>query len=222
MSTAPPSQRPISQGNFDLRTSMPEWVKQLPWRRLPAPKPDFQLIDLDELNKMLEGANSDAAAHLKEDIQFLDKELLRLFRDRDSEAKMQQNRYRLYQISYMLLAALATIIGSFLALALNGPPVVVALLGFLETLVALVTTYLATISGREQPLPLWLENRRKAEHLRQEYYRYLMDLAPYDALQGYDRRRTLSLRAANINRGLFPESGAGASTDSSTPKSSGK
>src|SRR5262249_62038274 len=128
-----------------------------PSLRSPVPKPDFQLIDLDSLNTMLEGADADAAARLKEDIQFLDKELLRLFRERDSEAKVQQNRYRLYQISYMMLAAAATLIGSFLALALKGAPEFVPTLGFLETLIALITTYLATISGREQPLPLWLE-----------------------------------------------------------------
>lgn len=217
MSTQQPTQKPITQGNLDFRKSMPEWVKQLPSFRSPQAKSDFQLIDMASLDKMLQNVDPQAATLLKEDMQFLDKELLRLFRDRDYEAKLQQNRYRLYQIGYMGLAAAATLIGSLLAVSLqnNNSNDLVPMLGFLETLVALITTYLATISGREQPLPLWLENRRKAEHLRREYYRYLMDLAPYDALQGYDRRRTLSFRAANINRGLFPE------TDNTQNKSAG-
>jgi hypothetical protein len=70
----------------------------------------------------------------------------------------------------------------------------------------LMTTYLASVSGREAPLPIWLENRRRAEHLRRDYFRYLMNLTPYDNLEGYDRRRLLSMRAANINRGFFPDS----------------
>jgi hypothetical protein len=135
-------------------------------------------------------------------MDYLDKELLRLFRERDYEAKQQQNRYRVYQLGYIGLAAAATLIGSLVAVA---PRDMVPILAFLETLIALLTTYLATISGREQPLPLYLSNRRRAEHLRREYFRFLMDMPPYDTLDGYDRHRTLSMRAADINRGFFPE-----------------
>jgi hypothetical protein len=102
----------------------------------------------------------------------------------------------------MVLAASATVIGSFLAVSLNSAPDWVPFLGFLETIIAVMTTFLATVSANEPALPLWLENRRKAEQMRREYFRFLMDLAPYDGLDNYDRRRKLSVRVANINRGL--------------------
>jgi hypothetical protein len=71
--------------------------------------------------------------------------------------------------------------------------------------VALLATFLATISGRESPLPIWLNNRRRAEQLRREYFRYLMNLPPYDSIEGYQRQMAASRRAADINRGVFPE-----------------
>jgi heme exporter protein D len=142
---------------------------------------------------------------LQEDIDFLDHELLRLFRQRDFEASLNQNRYRLFQIRFMLLAAIATVIGALQGLALGNNNALVPWLAFAETVVALVVTYQATISGRESPLPLWLQNRRRAEYLRREYFRYLMDLPPYDTVEGYERKLLLSTRAANINRGIYPD-----------------
>ncbi|MBC8098892.1 MAG: DUF4231 domain-containing protein, partial [Armatimonadetes bacterium] len=200
MSSQPPttpSQAPITQERPEFRRGLPEWMKQLPRTRFPDQDKSFQLIDPEQLATILGDSDPESINRIKDDMKFLDKELLRLFRDRDYDAKFQQNRYRTYQIGYMLLAAIATLIGSFLALAQSSNPQLVPWLGFTETLVALATTYLATISGREPALPKWLENRRKAEHLRREYYRYLMDLTPYDGLVGYDRRRMLSLRSAN-------------------------
>lgn len=200
-----PEEAVVSQGTASFRQNMPEWIKQLPRLNFPKQDPNFQLIDMKQLDEYLKGVSPAAYERLKEDMQFLDKELLRLFRDRDYEAKLQQNRYRVYQIGYMLLAAAATLVGSLFAVAQTSAREAVPILGFLETLIALLTTYLATIAGREQPLPLWLSNRRKAESLRREYFRFLMDLPPYDTLEGYERRRMLSMRAADINRGFFPE-----------------
>jgi hypothetical protein len=202
------SPAPITQQGARLRSWAPEWMKQLPYRKLPTPNPDFRLLSLkdEELQALEKQAKEDEVkARLLEDMAYLDEEVLQLFKERDYDAKFQQNRYRFFQIGYILLAAAATVIGAILAVALDSNPEVVPWLGFAETLVAALTTYLATISSREPPLPLWLENRRKAEYLRREYFRYLMDLSPYDDLEGYDRRRTLSTRAANINRGLFPD-----------------
>lgn len=206
------TQAPITQEKAGFRHNFPEWMKQLPRGRFPEQNPNFTLLDPATLEKMLKSLDAEAAQRIREDMAYLDKELLRLFKDRDYDAKFQQNRYRQYQIGYMVLAAAATIVGAFLALSLDSSPELVPVFGFIETLIALLTTYLATISGRESPLPLWLENRRKAEHLRREYFRYLMDLAPYDELTGYDRRRTLSIRAADINRGFFPEANNGQRT----------
>lgn len=204
-SSPSPAQTPVTQEKAGFREHAPEWVKQLPRLKFPEPNKEFHLLKPDELQELLNSVDAQSAARIQEDMVYLDKELLRLFKDRDYDAKVHQNNYRLYQIGYMILSTAATVIGAFLAVALDSNPEVVPILGFLETLVALLTTYLATISGREAPLPSWLENRRKAEHLRREYFRYLMDLAPYDALEGYHRRRMLAVRAADINRGFFPE-----------------
>lgn len=197
--------QPISQQKRGWRQGWPDWMRQLPRWNFPPPDEDFQLLDLKALEEVLKDQDPESVQRIREDIAFLDKELLRLFRERDYEASFEQNRYRLYQIMYMILAAIATLIGSILSLALTAAPSTVPFLAFAETIVALLTTYLATISGRESPLPRWLANRRKAEHLRREYFRYLMVLSPYDTVTGYNRERMLSVRAADINRGFYPE-----------------
>lgn len=199
--------RPVAQGQSGrLRNRMAVWIQELPTLRFPSePNPNFQLIDQAKLEQVFRGADPEARKRIEEDIAFLDTELLRLFRERDHEAKMQQNRYRLYQIAYIFLAALAGMIGSIQAIALTHSPNALPFWAFLETVVALIVTYLATISGREPPLPIWLTNRRRAEQLRREYFRYLMNMPPYDEKEGYERQTELSKRVANINRGMYPE-----------------
>jgi hypothetical protein len=197
------------QGKTGRRASwLPEWVKQLPYVRLPAPDPKFKLIDDADLNKILVNASPEAAKQINDDLTFLDQELTRFFRDRDAEAANQQNRYRLYQIGYIVLAAIATMLGALQAISITNAREIVPLMAFFETLIALFATYLATITGREPPMQLWLVNRRRAEALRREFFRYLMDMSPYDTLDGYQRRITLSQRAADINRGQFPDNSA--------------
>lgn len=198
----------VTQEKTGFRQNWPVWLRQMPQMTFPPPDPNFVIIKQEDVERILVGKDAKAIQQIKDDIAFLDKELVRLFRDRDYEAKYQQNRYRVIQIAYMTLATVATLIGSVLALMLNTAPNLVPWLAFAETIIALLTTYIATVSGREPPLPLWLENRRKAEHLRREYFRYLMNLEPYDELDGFRRRQTLSERAANINRGFFPETQA--------------
>lgn len=195
----------ISQKEEDFREKLPVWMKQLPYLRFPKQKPNFQLIDPNELNTILSNADPEAVERIKADIQFIEHELLRLFRDRDYRASHEQNRYRMYQIGYMSLAAVAGIIGGLQALAFTNDPERAALFAFMETVVAAFVTFLATISGREQPLPAWLLHRRRAEYLRREYFRYLLNLPPYDDVAGFHRRQLLSARAADINRGVFPD-----------------
>ncbi|MBO9308983.1 MAG: DUF4231 domain-containing protein [Chloroflexi bacterium] len=234
--------RPRSQQKGEPRRRWPAWAKQLPYLRLPPPDPNFSLVPKQEALELLrpdpnKGAAGAAAAYppfqatdstlraIESDLDLLEREVLQLFRERDLEAKLQQNRYRLYQISFIVLSAVATAIGSLLALALTQqPPAWVPVLGFAETVVALLASLLAHISGRESPFLLWLENRRAAESLRREYFRYLVRLPPYDNpnLQPYERRALLAERAALINRGTAPDDRAstalsGAMTAESMP-----
>ncbi len=204
-STPTPVQKPITQEKEGFRSNLPAWVQQLPKIQFSPPKEDFQLINAAGLEEILKSADSDAIRRIREDITFLDHELLRLFRERDYIAKFSQNRYRMYQILYILLSALATFVGSLIALAVSANSSLVIWFSLVETFIALATTYLATMAAREPALPRWIENRRRAESLRREYYRYLMNVTPYSALEGYERRLLLSRRAADINRGLSPE-----------------
>ncbi|HLY28761.1 MAG TPA: DUF4231 domain-containing protein, partial [Aggregatilineales bacterium] len=193
----PSARAPISQQKAGYRKNLAEWIRQLPQITFPKQNHDFQLIDPVQLDNFLNQATPDAAQKIREDLAVLDRELLPLFRDRDYVASQKQNQYRLIQIAFIVLATIATLIGSFQALALNISTRNVPFWAFLETLVALIATYLATISGREPPLPEWLENRRRAESLRREYFRFLMDMPPYDAVDSYERRGLLARRAAN-------------------------
>ncbi|MDQ7025014.1 MAG: DUF4231 domain-containing protein [Anaerolineae bacterium] len=192
-----------SMGHKDFRGGMPEWIRQLPIIRLKYR--DFQLIEPDELEKMLEDVSEETKTRILEDIETLDKELLWMFRERDYQAKEQQNRYRSLQIGFMLLASLATLIGALQAVTLDAFPTWLPWFAFGETIVALFTTFIATVQGNRPPMQLWLMNRRRAEYLRREYFRYLADVPPYDKLQDSDRRRMLARRAADINRGVDPE-----------------
>lgn len=198
--------QPITQAaRGGWRALMPAFVQELPYLRFPsAPNPQFRLIEQKHIDA-IKSLYPEATARIEADIAFMEYELLRLFVERDYEAKINQNRYRVYQLLFLTLATVATLIGSFQALALNSSPEWLPIWAFLETIVALLATFLATVSGREPPLPRWLDNRRRAEQLRREYFRFLMNLPPYDSLTGYKRQVELSRRAADINRGMFPE-----------------
>jgi hypothetical protein len=200
-------EKPVTQGRVNrLRRGMATWIQELPTLRFPSqPDANFQLIDRTKLDTALAQADSGVRQRIDGDLAFLETEVMRLFRERDHEAKMHQNRYRLYQLAYIFMAALAGMIGSIQAIALSHSPNALPFWAFLETVIALLVTYLATISGREPPLPLWLTNRRRAEQFRREYFRYLMNMPPYDELEGYQRQTELSKRVANINRGVYPD-----------------
>ncbi|GEM_PF-1577180 len=186
-----------------------EWIGQLPLADVKDQKKRFPIVEKEKEEKIIKAfeekyKSSPAQAklaieRLRRDIGFLEENIGDIFRQRDYEAKYYQTAYRRYQIAYMLLAALAGIFGSLLGLSFNQNNYAVALFGFCETVVALITTYLATISGRESPLQEWLTNRQKAEGLRREYQRYLVNLEPYDTQSPIIRQRLLKMRAAAIN-----------------------
>ncbi len=138
------------------------------------------------------------------DLEQIDKHLITVFRECDYEASMQQNRYRLFQISYIMLAMMATLVGSLQALMLSNNPYWLPILSFIETVIALIATFLATMAAREPPFQLWMVNRQQAEGLRRECFRYIARLPPYDQLDGYKLHMAFSERAANLYRGVFP------------------
>jgi len=195
----------VTQTSSHRRERWPEWLQQLPYFKLPPAKAGFSLIDRVEMRKLLDGATPEALASIEKDLDHLEKELIPFFVRCDADASLQQNRYRLIQIGFIFLSMTATILGSVLALTASSIPGVVPYLAFAETVVALIATYLATVGGRQAPLDLWLKNRRRAESLRREFFRYLMDLPPYDELEGYRRRMLLSERAARVNAGQYPD-----------------
>lgn len=201
-----------------ITADLPEWIRQLPLEDVNDKKDSFRLISTAQLNKaktnlakkytdlghtLLPEDVDKAYTALEKDIEFLNKTLLKVFVQRDYEAKYYQRAYRRYQIGYMVLAVLAGIFGSLLALNLNDSSAEgkrwVAIFGFLETAVALATTYLASISGRENTLEKWLDNRQKAEGLRREYQRYIVGLSPYDVESQSKREEHLKRNLASIN-----------------------
>jgi hypothetical protein len=204
-----------TQGRVDFRKRLPVWVQELPQfgSFKPAePDPNYQLLSRQQVQEVLKDLPEEVVKEITDDMDFMEYEVLRLFRERDHTAKFNQNRYRRQQIFFLTLAVAATLIGSLQVVALNSNPEVMPLFAFLETLVALLTAFLAAVGGREPPQERWLNNRRRAEQMRREYFRYLTHMPPYDEVTGYQRRMLLSQRAADINRGMYPQELAGQST----------
>ena len=181
----------------------PAFMKDFPNLRMPPADEEFQLLPEEQLEEILRKASPEVAQEVQQDIKLLEEELFHYFRDRDRQASVFQNRYRLYQMWYVLLAFLATILGAAQALAAGTQWL--PWFAFGETLIALAATMIATISSFEPPFPKWIQNRRIAEFLRQEYFRYLMRAEPYDHFNSVARRKMhLARRAAEINQGLNP------------------
>jgi hypothetical protein len=201
-----PEAQPITQGKPYRRSRWPEWMQQLPYMNfMPGPDPTYQLIDEQAMSELLQDTAPGVIERIREDLRFLDFEALRLFRERDYEAKRNQNRYRAYRVSFLLLSALAALMGIIQAILFRNNPNLVPVFSFILVVIMLLTTYLSTVSGRESPVQLWLANRRRAEALRREYFRFLLNVPPYDQTVGYSRKMLLSKRAADINRGVDPE-----------------
>ena len=204
-----------TQGRVDFRKRLPVWVQEMPQFgsfRPSEPDPNYQLLSRADVQEAIKDLSPEAQKQIFDDMDFMEYELLRLFRERDHTAKFNQNRYRRQQIFFLMLAVAATLIGSLQVVALNNSPEVMPLFAFLETLVALLTAFLAAVGGREPPQERWLNNRRRAEQMRREYFRYLTHMPPYDEVTGYQRRMLLSNRAADINRGMYPQEITGQKT----------
>jgi hypothetical protein len=200
---------PVTQGNAEPENPVPSWRRRIPnllnWTPL-VPNRDFQLIDAEGLEAILVNQDPVAAQRVRHDIKTLEY-ALGLFREVDSKAKQSQIEHRRFQLMYILLGVLATLIGSLLTLTLDREPTVAAFLSFLEMVIAASTGLLSTISnaGNESPFQRWMQNRLRAEYLRREYFRYLMNLQPYTDLDEVRRQASLEQRAAAIYSGKFPD-----------------
>jgi len=201
--TNPPPQ-PVSQQSKSTAKA-PAWRRRFPKLRADPINNNFQLLDPEKLESILQDLNPTAADRFRKDIQFLEQPLLRLFRERDHEAYVHQNTHRLFQLSFIILSVIATLAGALLTLTLTSSATFAAFLGFIEAVIAAITAALASLQGNRPPQALWLQNRLRAEYLRREYFRYLMNLEPYTSLEEVQRRRALEMRAAEINMGTFPE-----------------
>lgn len=199
---------PVTQGKQVVSHNPSLW-SQLYVRNMPdAPNEDYHLISENRLLQVIIDApqeQREVLCHqLTRDVAVLEAELMDLLRQCDHEAKVYQNRYRTYQLRFILFAALATVFGGLQALAASSSTSLIGVFAFIETVIALYVTYLATLAGREPLLELWLTNRRKAEQMRREYFRFLMHLPPYEGLKPPFDRVQLAKRAAEINRGRYP------------------
>lgn len=111
--TAPdlePVPMPTTQGPAPIDWG-PTWMREMPQFfgfRPKEPQPDYQLIDRARLEKLLANYNAETREQILADLDYAEYDLLRLFRERDWAASYHQNRYRVVQIVYTLLAALAT------------------------------------------------------------------------------------------------------------------
>lgn len=200
---------PVTQEPENLlkrRLKRPAMLHDFP-RWNVRPREDFGFISDEELETILKDAPEEVREEIKADMHVLDIELLnRFFKERDFEATRHQNRYRRFQVTYITLAFVATILGSLQAYAIAAWPKALTTIALLETVVALLATMVATISTSEPPFTEWIENRRIAEFLRQEFFRYLLRIDPYDRFTVKARRDMfLARRAAEINSGKYPE-----------------
>ncbi len=206
MSETKITQPPITQERRP-RTRWPAFARHFPRWRIRS-NPGFKLIPEEDLEMRLAKVDPTIAASIREQLALLEKELMGLFRSSDLEAKRNQNRYRQYQIVFIILALAATVIGSLQGMARESNTWL-SVLALFETVVALAAVLVSQIAAYDPPQPRWLKNRRQAEGLRQEFFRYLMYATPYNHDDTAFREILLAKRAALINRGDDPETSSG-------------
>jgi hypothetical protein len=191
----------------EKRMNKPSFMRDFPkfFGKLET-KSKFSMLDEARLENLLSQYSPEIQAQIREDIEVLKTNLLDFFREHDTEAKIQQNRHRKHQMIYVGLAFVATVIGGGQAIATGRSETALIILATLETFVALGATYVANLTGSESPMQKWIQSRRIAEFLRQEYFRYILRLDPYDHITDEGRLKLhLAQRAAQINKGNHPD-----------------
>ncbi|MBK8024700.1 MAG: DUF4231 domain-containing protein [Chloroflexi bacterium] len=180
----------------------PEWLRSLPYFRFASePSPNFQLIDPQALARVLRDVRPDIADAIRKELAFMEPEILRLFRERDFFAKQKLNRYILFELVVVLLVIGLVVVGSLRLWTTLTGGALSALLGVVAVIIALIAIFVSTVRGREAAYPQYMMHRSRAEFLRREYFRYLLNLPPYTMDRGIEKMQTLALLAANLNRG---------------------
>lgn len=203
-----PTSQPTTQDVTKRNKRSMSWTRTLPqFGTFKPEEPDetYKLIDESKLDRILAASRPEVVQRIKADLATAERELMPLFRELDHNAAYNQNRYRKFQIFYIVLAGLATMFGAFQAYTIASNPGISPWFGFGETLVALLTVFVAAVSAPKPPLQNWITNRRRAEQLRREYFRFITNLPPYTNLAANTRRSMLARRAASINRGVNPD-----------------
>ena len=107
---------PITQGRMDFRKRLPVWIQEMPQFgkfRTRRARSELQASEERGSGERPERRPRDhSKRNLSTIMDFMDYELLRLFRQRDYTAKYNQNRYRRQQIYFLILAVAATLVGS--------------------------------------------------------------------------------------------------------------
>jgi hypothetical protein len=121
-----------------------------------------------------------------QDVRDLEQHLLPVFFDFVQRAKYYQNRFYLYQWTFVLGAFATTVFGT-LAAYTSGTQVKIfgdvewtSILSIATAIIGALTAYYTTVSNHEEPQKRWGQTRRIAEELRMHYYTYLSHLAPYE------------------------------------------
>jgi hypothetical protein len=182
------------------------WAQELPRRSYPPFDPTSTIIDRAELQNVLADIAPEVTQSIVDDLDFLEENLVPLFRSRHYEARRELNRYRFNQLIISVVALTMILMSVLQLVALISAIQFLLVAAFLTTLVALTLTFLTTLVSRSQsPVISWLTNQRRAEALRREYYRFVLDLPPYHNLRDLKRKKLLAVRAADIDQGIEVE-----------------
>ncbi len=195
------------QGEISQQTALYHLLRLLP-RFTPPPKnPNFALVTPPYLDTVLSGLHDDAARLLRAEVAIADQVLLRPFSDSDYDAVRIHIRYRLIQLSsaalIIVMIALCGV-GLWLAFSARSTPLTLALVGVVG--LCLLVIYISG-GGRANLYNRYMNQRRSAEWLRREYFRFLARLAPYNGTEG-DRHRRVNERAAHQDAAQPDESAA--------------
>jgi len=135
---------------------------------------------------------------LAADLATLESELMPYFRELDASALRLQNQFRLYQVTLIFGAALATILGALHANLASGAG---AWIGISETVLAAVLSGVAVRSQTTRAHERYSTDRLKAEKLRSEYFLFLGRVGMYS-----DERQRLSWLIRRVGQVKIGES----------------